>query len=174
MHVVYTIGILLLVTVFPISNELFTPETGYRGGSGSLGPGNMRIVAFETDGGNVKGNVSVELIPVTVWIIQHADYESQEIFPTGQAIFNSYGFLHEFNFDSTNERNLVLLIINNSNETLHYEYSIEYMVPLNWEGDLLSLGLLGLILLTIPIAAAIIFLKKRGHENSQFSSAPSF
>ena len=174
MHVIYTIGILLLVAVFPISNELFTPETAYRGGSGSLDPGDIRVVKFETDGGYVKGNVSVDLAPVKVWIIPHAGYESQEIFQTGQAIFSSVGLLHEFQFDYTNERNLVLIIINNCNETQHYEYSIEYEGPLNWEGGLLSLGPLGLIVLAIPIAVAIIFLKKRGNENSQFSFAPSF
>jgi len=174
MHVIYKIGILLLVTAFPISIELFNPETAYSGGSGSLDPGDIRVKKFETDGGIVKGNVSVELAPVKVWIIPQAGYESQEIFSTGQAIFNSYGLLHEFEFDSTNERNLVLLIINNSNETQHYEFSIEYEIPLNWGGGLLSLGPLGLIILAIPIAAAIIFLKKRRNEMSQFSSAPSF
>ena len=174
MHVIYTIGILLLMAVFPSNNELFIPDTAYRGGGGSLDPGDIRVVKFETDGGNVKGNVSVELAPVKVWIIPNADYESQELFSTGQAIFNSFGLLHEFNFDSTNERNLVLLIINVNNETQHYEFSIEYEVPLNWEGGFLSLGPLGLILLALPIAAAIIFLKKRGNENSQFSSALSF
>ena len=171
MRGVYIIGILLLMAVFPIRDGKFTPNIGFRAGSGHLDPGDIRAVKFETAGGNVKGNVSADIVPVIVWIIPQSDYESTDSFSTAMARFYSHGLFNEFYFDSTTERELVLIIINNNNETQDYEFIIEYEFPLNLDGSLFSLGtLMGLLILAIPVICIIIFLKRREIQISR--SAP--
>jgi len=161
MRVVYTIGILLLVAMAPINDGKFTPA-GRREGQGILEPGDIHIAGFETGGGIVEGNISVDEAPIQVWIIPHADYESKDSFSSERAVYQNFGLLSEFEFDSTFERDLILIMINNSTETQSYDFIILYNNPLIWDGVLfLVAAFMGVFLLVILIAAPIACLRNR-------------
>ncbi|MHA2425189.1 MAG: hypothetical protein ACXAEF_10395, partial [Candidatus Thorarchaeota archaeon] len=153
---------LILLVMIPVYDTTFGPCTGYRGGNGHLTPGKTRICHFETAGGQVRGNVTVDIVPIYVWIIPYTDYNSMDSFSTDNALYSNLGIFSSFDFDSSHEKDLILIMFNNSNENQTYDYIIEYEFPLEIENVIpFTQGILSILILPAVLLVAIVYLVRR-------------
>ncbi|MHA2078367.1 MAG: hypothetical protein ACXABN_13865 [Candidatus Thorarchaeota archaeon] len=153
---------LVILAMIPVYDSTYSPNVGYSAGNGGLDPGDTRVAKFETAGGRVKGNVTVNISPIHVWIIPRAHFNSIDSFSTNYAIYHNFGKFSAFDFDSSLERNLTLIMTNNSNETQRYDYIIEYEFPLDMDNVIQSpQGFVSIVILPVALVVAIVFLKRR-------------
>ncbi|MHA2082019.1 MAG: hypothetical protein ACXABN_16040 [Candidatus Thorarchaeota archaeon] len=152
---------LVLFAMIPVYDSTFSPNVGYSAGGGVVEPGATIVQKFETAGGHVKGNVTVDISPIRVWIIPRADYNSTDLFSTYYAIYNNVGTFSAFDFDSSIERDLVLIIINNNNDTQRYDYIIEYEFPLDMDNVIYSTQDIVIVLVALVVAIVYLIIRRR-------------